>query len=251
MERLGTVIEGNYDLLVSIDADGQFDPRDIPELVEPVLRGEADFATASRFKEPSLTPSMPWIKKWGNLAMSRLISSLAGQRFHDVSCGFRCYNRRAVLHLHLLGRFTYTQEAILNLCFKGLRMVEVPIRVLGERPFGKSRVARSLWRYGFRSARIIVRCYRDYHPLRFFGALCVAAIAPASGLLGFLLLHYVETGALTPHKWAGFVALGLLVAALGMLHLGIVGDMLTRHRHYLEELLARQRGMAGKTSPDA
>ena len=46
------------------------------------------------------------IKLWGNRMMSRLISSLAGQRFYDVSCGMRCYSRAAALQLHLLGHFT-------------------------------------------------------------------------------------------------------------------------------------------------
>ena len=161
-------IESGADLIVSIDSDGQFDPADIPALVQPVVSGEADFATASRFKDPALIPEMPWLKLWGNRMMSRLISRLAGQTFYDVSCGMRCYSRRAMLQLHLLARFTYTQEVFLNLAFKQMKIVEVPIRVRGVREFGKSRVANNLWRYGFRTAQIIFRSYRDYHPLAFF-----------------------------------------------------------------------------------
>ena len=234
-------IESGADLIVSIDADGQFDPADIPRLVEPVAAGRADFASGSRFADPALTPEMPWLKRWGNRAMSRLISRLAGQRFHDVSCGLRCYSRAAALQLHLLGRFTYTQEVFLNLAFKQLRIVEVPIRVQGVRRVGESRVAASLWRYALRSAQIILRCYRDYHPLRFFGGMAVLLSIPGFGLGAFLLWHYVETGALSPHKWAGFASAALLGLALLLLQLGVIGDMLTRHRVYLEELLFRLR----------
>ena len=234
-------IESGADLIVSIDADGQFDPADIPRLVEPVAAGRADFASGSRFADPALTPEMPWLKRWGNRAMSRLISRLAGQRFHDVSCGFRCYSRAAALQLHLLGRFTYTQEVFLNLAFKQLRIVEVPIRVQGVRRVGESRVAASLWRYALRSAQIILRCYRDYHPLRFFGGMALLLAIPGFGLGAFLLWHYVETGALSPHKWAGFASATLLGLALLLLQLGVIGDMLTRHRVYLEEVLFRLR----------
>jgi len=234
-------IESGADLIVSIDADGQFDPADIPRLVEPVAAGRADFASGSRFADPALTPEMPWLKRWGNRAMSRLISRLAGQRFHDVSCGLRCYSRAAALQLHLLGRFTYTQEVFLNLAFKQLRIVEVPIRVQGVRRVGESRVAASLWRYALRSAQIILRCYRDYHPLRFFGGMAVLLSIPGFGLGAFLLWHYVETGALSPHKWAGFASAALLGLALLLLQLGVIGDMLTRHRVYLEEVLFRLR----------
>jgi glycosyltransferase involved in cell wall biosynthesis len=234
-------IERGADLIVTIDADGQFDPSTIPELIRPVLDGEADFATASRFACSELTPPMPRLKLWGNRLMSRLISSLAGQRFYDVSCGMRCYSSRAALHLHLIGWFTYTQEVFLNLAFKRLRIVEVPLRVRGERAAGRSRVASNLWRYGIRTARIIFRSYRDYYPMRLFGWLAGAFLVPALVLGGFLLTHYLSTGAFTPHKWAGFTAAVLVTISLWMLHMGVTGDMLNRHRIYLEELLARQR----------
>jgi glycosyltransferase involved in cell wall biosynthesis len=232
------------DIIVSLDADGQFDPADIPLLIQPILSGEADFVTASRFIDPQLVPDMPRIKLWGNRLMSRLISRLAGQTFYDVSCGMRCYSRRAALQLHLLARFTYTQEVVLNLAFKQLRIVEVPIRVRGEREFGESRVAGSVWRYGLRTAQIIFRSYRDYHPLRFFGGVALVFLVAASSSGGFLLVHYLNTGAFTPHKWAGVVALGSALLALMMLHMGVMGDMLTRHRVYLEEILYRQRSDA-------
>ena len=52
-------IDHGADLIVSIDADGQFDPGDIPALIEPVLSGEADFTTASRFLDPRSCPRCP------------------------------------------------------------------------------------------------------------------------------------------------------------------------------------------------
>ncbi len=234
-------IERGAEWIATLDADGQFDPADIPALIGPVVEGAADFSTASRFADPALEPEMPRLKRWGNRMMSRLISSLAGQTFHDVSCGMRCYSRRAMLQLHLLARFTYTQEVFLNLAFKNLRIVEVPIRVRGERSVGESRVAGSLWSYAWRTLQIIFRCYRDYHPLRFFGGIALALLAPALALGGFLGWHYLQTGGFSPHKWAGFAAIGLTLLAILILQIGVVGDMLTRHRVYLEELLHRQR----------
>lgn len=234
-------IDHGADLIVTLDADGQFNPADIPVLVAPVVAGEADFTTASRFKDPALVPEMPWIKLWGNRMMSRLISRLAGERYYDVSCGMRCYHRRAALQLHPLARFTYTQEVFLNLAFKQMRILEVPIRVRGVRRFGESRVASNLWRYAFKTAQIILRSYRDYHPLRFFGALSGVLLAGSMGLGLFFLSHYVQTGSFRPHTWAGVSAGALLGLAVLMLHMGVIGDMLNRHRVYLEELLYRQR----------
>lgn len=238
---LAHAIEIGADLVVSIDADGQFDSRDIPKLVRPVLQGEADFVTASRFKDPELVPVMPRAKLWGNRMMSRLVSKLTGERFFDVSCGMRCYSRKALLQLHLLGRFTYTQEVFLNLAFKNLRIVEVPVAVRGERSFGESRVASNLLRYAWQTSQIIFRCYRDYHPLRFFGSLALALMLPALGLGAFLVFHYLQTGGFSPYKWTGFASAALLLVAMLIAQIAVIGDMLNRHRVYLEEVLYRQR----------
>jgi hypothetical protein len=153
----------------------------------------------------------------------------------------RCYDRRAALQLYLLARFTYTQEVFLNLAYRQVPIVEVPIRVRGQREVGRSRVAGNLWRYGFRTAVIIVRSYRDYRPLRFFGTLALGCLAAAGALGGFFAFHYVRTGQFWPHTWAGVSAGACFGLAVLMVHLGLVGDMLNRHRVYLEELLYRVR----------
>jgi len=237
-------IDQRADLVVTMDADGQFDPATIPDLIAPVAAGSADFSTASRFKDRRITPKMPRVKLWGNRGMSWLISRLTGERFYDVSCGMRCYNRSAALKMNLLAAFTYTQEAFLSLAMKRLRMIEVPIQVRGEREFGESKVAKSVWKYGFKTAQIIFRSYRDYYPLRFFGSLAAVLLTAAAALGIFFLFHYLKTGNFYPHTWAGFTAGAFAGFAVLLIHLGITGDMLNRHRVYLEELLSRVRGDA-------
>src|SRR5690606_21137911 len=118
-----------FHFMVSTDADGQFDPEQIPELLKPLVLGACDFVLGNRFSSQDRPEHMPWIKHWGNQQMSWLVSTLTGQKFQDVSCGFRAYSREALLQLNLMGQFTYTHETILDLCNKGLVAVEVPIRV--------------------------------------------------------------------------------------------------------------------------
>ena len=62
------------DIIVNIDGDGQFDPGDIARLVHPILEGDADFVTCSRFADPDLWPEMPKIKFWGNRAVTNIIN---------------------------------------------------------------------------------------------------------------------------------------------------------------------------------
>ena len=160
------------DIIVNIDGDMQFNPADIAKLVQPLLKDEADFVTCSRFADPSLMPTMPGVKYWGNKVVTRIINWVCGgTNFSDVSCGFRAFNREAAYRMTLFGRFTYTQECFIDLFGKGLRISEVPLKVRGVREHGKSRIASSIWKYATNSLPIILRAMRDIQPLKFFGGI--------------------------------------------------------------------------------
>lgn len=233
---VGYAIDNGYDLMVNIDGDRQFDPRDIPKLVAPVVSSQADMVTASRFVDATFTPDMPKVKLVGNHMMSRLISGLVRRRFADVSCGFRCYSRESLLRLNLHGAFTYTQETFLDFAVKRMEIMEVPIKVVyfAER---KSRVANSIVKYAINSGKIIFRGYRDYFPLRFFWGVS-ALIAFVATLFALVFFgHYFRTGAFSGYLFAGFIAGFLYVMATVFFVVGIVTDMLDRIRTNQERVL--------------
>jgi len=225
------------DITVNMDADGQFDPKDIEKLVEPMVEGKAQFVTASRFMDPRRYPVMSRAKLWGNRYMAFMISAMAGQRFHDVSCGFRAYSREALMHLNLFGDFTYTQESFLNFAFKDVSILEVPVDVVGTRRHGTSRVASNLFAYAYQTSKIIVKTMRDYKPFRMFAGLALALLAIGVGLLAFLAAHYLRAGSFTPHKWAGFTGAFFVVLALLSFMLGFILDMFARMRLNQERIL--------------
>ena len=225
------------DLVVNIDGDGQFNPADVATLVAPIVAGEAHMVTASRFLDRELVPRMPAIKRWGNRWVARIVWLLSGRRFRDVSCGFRAFSREALLRMNLFGSFTYTQETFLDLIFKGLEIVELPVRVEGVRRFGTSRVASSIPRYAFRSLQIMLRAFISYRPFSFFAILAGLFLAIGFSLLGFLLAHYLDSGAFSPHIWAGFVGGSFCFLGTSTLVIALVGDMLVRQRLNQEEVL--------------
>jgi glycosyltransferase involved in cell wall biosynthesis len=157
---LAEAIRGGFDIAVNIDSDGQFSPEDIPKLIAPIVSREADFVSASRFKDLTLTPG-----------------------FYDVSCGFRAHSREAMLRLTLMGNFTYTQETFLMLNHYGLRMMELPIAVRGVRTHGESRVASNLLTYAVRASRIIMAFVRDYRPSLFFSMIANILMVPGAVFL--------------------------------------------------------------------
>ncbi len=234
-----SALQRGADIMVNIDGDGQFDPAQIPELVRPVLAGQADFATCSRFASDKLVPQMPKAKLWGNHVFAWFISKLIRQRFYDVSCGFRAYSREALLRLSLRENFTYTHEVFLDLGVRGMRIVEVPLAVRGVRQHGRSRVARNLVNYGLRTMKIILRAYRDYRPLRFFGMPSIPLAIVGMGLMAYCVINFFITEEWI--KWAGFTGAFLFSIAMVLAFVAIIADMLDRLRFVQEELLYFER----------
>lgn len=236
-EGVGRALDRGADLVVNIDGDGQFDPADIAQVVAPVVAGDADMATASRFARTELVPRMPAVKRWGNRRVASLVSRITGRRFHDVSCGFRAFSREALLRMNLFGSFTYTQETFIDLLVKGLRVVEVPVPVRGTREFGRSRMASNIPRYAWRSLQIMFRAVVSFRPFPVFALLATGFFVPGAGLLTFLVAHYLSTGAFSPHIWAGFVGGSLCFVGVMTVILGVIADMMMRMRLNQEQIL--------------
>ena len=253
------------DIMVNIDGDGQFNPGDIAKLIQPILDDHADFVTCSRFKDPSLHPTMPAVKFWGNKVVTNIINWVCGGTdFSDVSCGFRAFNREAAYRMTLFGRYTYTQECFIDLFSKGVRIAEVPLKVRGVREHGKSRVASSIFKYATNSLPIILRAMRDIQPLKFFGG--IAGILFGGGILtsAFMTIWWAFNTEIVQrnahgdaihwvHKTAPFTSLINVSGVLFVLSflvgaLALLADMLGRHRKISEELLylARRRIYSSK-----
>ncbi len=145
------------DIIVTLDADGQHQPKDICRLMKPILVGRADWVLGSRFLKRSPS-NMPLIKHLGNKFFTFITSILSGARFTDTQTGFRAISQKALLALDLKSKFTYTQEMILILSLKGYRGVEVPIEVKC-RNHGNSKIASNFIGYGFRSFITILSTY--------------------------------------------------------------------------------------------
>lgn len=234
-------LEIGVDIAVNIDADLQMSPLDIPKFVEPIVQGRADFVAADRFTDPETgkfrrPENMPFNKYFGNLIGAVIVSRLSGQKFNDVTCGFRAYNRKALLNVNINTKDTYTQESFQILATKKLNIVHIPV-VVKYFKGRKSRMVPNVLKYTSKSALNILRAFRDYAPLRFFSILGSTFFIP--GLLAMLFtgIHWLNTGTFTPYKFLGI--LGIYAASLGVLTylFGVVADMLDRVIHNQEKIL--------------
>jgi glycosyltransferase involved in cell wall biosynthesis len=241
---LAAALEMGADVMVNIDADGQFSPEDIPLLIAPIVEGKADFVSGDRFRSTDgklVRPDyMSKIKFWGNQRMSDLVGFVTGKRYDDVSCGFRAYSKEALMRLNLTGKFTYTQESFLDLANKGMGIKTIPVDVTYF-PDRKSRVAGSILKYMFQTAKIIFRAYRDYNPLKFFGLLGLIPLIISLITGVFVLIHYFTTGAFSPYIFVAFAAVYLFTLGILLWVVGILADMFVRIRLNQEQLLYTEK----------
>ena len=116
------------DVIVFLDADGADDPTQIPDVLAPVLAGEADLALGSRLAGELAAGAMPWHQRLGNQFAAWLIGRLYGIRLTDLS-PFRAVHRELLLGLEM-AEMTYgwPTEMIVKAARRGLRVVEVPVR---------------------------------------------------------------------------------------------------------------------------
>ena len=238
---VSAALKAGADIIVSMDADGQFRGEDIVRLVAPIVERRADVVLCSRFADGNLIGSMPMTKRAGNAMLTGAISWIAGTRFTDVSCGFRAMSREAALRADIHSHYEYIHESLLNWRRVGMTIEEVALPVLAERPIGESRIMSSVLRYGLRSAPVLIRAIRDYSPMKFFGMLALVALVPSIVAGLFVSWHWLLTGETAPYTSlitlsVGGVLFGFLLGAVALL-----ADLIGRVRFELEEILYESR----------
>ena len=129
---------------VYVDADGEYPPEQIPELLKPIESGEADYVLGSRYLgTASASPSFgcsPMSPSQGLLCLA------SGRRITDGQTGFRAFSRRALECAEIIHDYNYAQVLTLDLLKKGMRLKEVPISYR-FRTKGKSFIGiKYLWR---------------------------------------------------------------------------------------------------------
>ena len=239
-QALDIAIDEKADIMVNIDGDLQFSPEDIPKLVQPIIDNSADFVAADRFigqdgrrRKPN---NMPGAKYLGNVLGAWIVGTLSGQKFNDVTCGFRAYNKKAITKLNINGEFTYTQESFQVLAMKRVRITTMPV-VVKYFKGRKSRVVSSIPKFVATSALNIIRSYRDFAPLKFFGWLGAFPFVLALISLTIFCVHWLFTGSFSPLKFLGFFGAYSLTLAIIFWLIGLSADMQNRSLNNQEKII--------------
>lgn len=223
------------DIMVNIDADGQFDSGEIQKMIDPILHNQADMVVGDRFSESS-AKNIPWIKDFFNRLGASLVGSFLNVNTADLTCGFRAHSRETLLRLNAPTGFTYTQETIIDAIGKNLRVVWVPVQVtyFADR---KSKIVKSVYSFVNNSARIILKAVRDVRPMKFFGIPGMTLTTLA--LIGFLifLVQYISSGLkVTPYLNYLLTSSVMFIIGIQLVIFAFIADMIKSNRKLTEDL---------------
>ena len=234
-DGINRALERDADIIVNIDADGQYNPAQIPDLIKPILDGNADIVFG--WRDIDKLDFMPRGKRLGNKLATWVTRRLSGLPIKDSQTGFRAFSREAVLRMNLFGKYTHVQETIIQARHKDLQIEQVPVEF--RKRDGKSRLIAGLGSYAFKAGATIFSTYRDYYPLKFFSF--IGGIFTVIGL-GFgirVLVHFVQTGTVSPYIPSTILASLLIIIGLGIGGLGVFMHILNNQRRLSEEILYR------------
>ena len=161
---LSEAVAMGADVIVNFDADLQYDPADIPALVEPILAGRADLVVGDR--GPGKLSHFSPVKRLLQRLGSWVVRQASGVEVRDAASGLRALSRDAARRMNVFSRMTYTLETLIQAGSKGLRVASVPVRA--KRTVRRSRLFRSSAGYVAVQGANILRITALYKPLKIF-----------------------------------------------------------------------------------
>lgn len=205
------------DIIVHIDADGQYRAEEIPKLIKPIVDEGYDLVLGSRFA--GTIEEMPIVKKIGNKLFSKVISQITKINITDGQTGFRAFTKEVAQKIDIISTHTYTQEQIIKAVRSMFRVKEVPI-YFAKRRSGKSKLISNPFEYAIRAWINLFRIYRDYEPLKFFGLTGFALIVIA--LLTFLYSIFILG------KLMDITVIVLILAGIQIILFGFLAEMVKK-----------------------
>jgi glycosyltransferase involved in cell wall biosynthesis len=126
-------LQRGAEIVVMLHPDGQYEPQLIPDLIEPIVRGEADMVLGSRLAEPgaALAGGMPRYKYVANLALTAVENRVLGTSLSELHTGYRAYSRELLMTVPFLRNsldWTFDSEMLMQAVQFGFRIAEVPAR---------------------------------------------------------------------------------------------------------------------------
>jgi glycosyltransferase involved in cell wall biosynthesis len=216
------------EIIVTLDADLQDDPREIPNLLAKLYEG---FDVVSGWKQ---TRHDPWHKVWPSRVFNWMVSTLTGLRMHDHNCGMKCYRREVFDEVRLYGELHRFVPVLAHA--RGFRVTEVVIQHRA-RKFGHSKFGVTRFIKGFLDL-LTVKFLTGFgqRPQHLLGALGLFFFVLGSAGLFYLGVYWVITHVHKDWNWpplhdrpALLYSLGSLLLGGQMMSIGFLAELITAY----------------------
>jgi glycosyltransferase involved in cell wall biosynthesis len=206
------------DVLVTLDADGQHDPDEMPALLAPIRDNLADIVIGSRFSKAQISAETPRYRAAGVKMLTSLTDRTSNARLTDAQCGFRAYNRSAIERLSLTEQGMGVSAEILMKSFEeNLRVLEVPVSLR----YGKLKTSTHNPLYHFLDViASIIKFTTIRHPLVVYGGMSAVAATLAIGFGAWTLDIYQKEGRVVTNL--ALLTLGLGIIAIVALFTAVI-----------------------------
>ena len=236
MAGLDACMQFGADIIVNTDGDNQYNGKDIPRLITPILDGRADIVVGDR--EINSIEHFSSIKKILQKLGSWVVCKLSGTDIPDTTSGFRAYSKEAALRLNIISPYTYTLESIIQAGKKHLNITHIPIK--SNPPVRKSRLFSSMPMYIKRQVVTIFRMYAMFQPLRVFFYLGIGLCTV--GMFAIVrYLYFYFTGDGSGHIQSLIISSICVILGFMIFMIGIVADIISFNRQLIENTLFKVR----------
>ncbi|MFB0564478.1 MAG: glycosyltransferase [Candidatus Aminicenantaceae bacterium] len=231
-------LELDADIIVNTDADNQYSGRDIPKLIKPIQKGEADIVVGDR--QIDAVEHFSWFKKRLQKIGSGFVKRLSGTKIPDAVSGFRAFSKEAAMNINILSEFSYTIENLIQLATDKFQIASVHVST--NRELRNSRLHKGSFHFVLNQLRTVVRSYAMYKALKAFFYIGILFLLPGV-FLAFRFLYYFI---LSPSRPAGHIqslifAAVLIIISVIFFMMGILADLVSKNRKLIEKLLVYQR----------
>ena len=202
--------EQNADIMVTLDSDGQHNPDQIPNVIEPIKQGY-DIVLGSRYLRNNDKDKVPKIRSFGIKTITKLAQSASYKGITDSQSGFRAYSKNAISKINLFeDGMAVSTEILLRASEKKLSTTEVPITVKYDL---KDTSTHNPLTHGVRVLYSVFQFISLRHPLAFYGL-------PGLVLLG--ISAFIMRNALNLFSKTGYVSTNMILIAVGIAVVGVV-----------------------------
>ena len=222
------------DVYVMVDGDDTYPAEEALAMRAHVLDGSADMVIGDRLSSTYFEQNKRPLHGVGNRLVRFLVNQLFGSRLHDIMTGCRCMNRTFVKTMPVMSPgFEVETEMTIHALDKGFLVKEVPIEYRDRGEGSESKL--DTFSDGGRVLLMLMRLFRDYRPMRFFGV--VSAVLLVAGLAAFSVPfdEYLRTGLVSKFPTL-IVSMGLGTGALLAFTCGVLLESIRTHAQQEYEL---------------